>query len=462
MLKVIELQNSLRGFGPVNLEFFGGQMVMLCGPSGSGKSSFCQLLCGELEPTRGQVLWEPETGVGYLSQDVEDQLLGATVEQELELGQRRALAAGDSRKSLAVEELRAGFDSSLGLDPHQLSKGEQQLLLLTSLALGRFRFFLVDEGLSMLDHRSFHMVCRALRALVEEGAGVVVVSHDPRVLLYSDRCLGFAQGRCAFDRDKEALTWSDLRAAKVWLGTLETTAVSFPEGSVLGGECSRESGWEAGLATPLAMKALAIAGPSGSGKSERLWKLAKGVQDPFLAPAEEGYRVLLRQHVRSLLWRRTVDEELTASLSQGQKREPAGRERSAAEIVEVPAAWRERSPRSLSFGQAKFLACMCLLLQEPDLILLDEPFTGLDSELRALLETKLDQFLSGEKKGRVIFTSHHPDELVLCSGRLVILGREPGQVEWSGESRGYFRTHPDSQLGQTFQQLWGQTSSMRA
>ncbi len=454
MLNVFDLQNSPRAFGPVSLEISGGQMVMLCGPSGSGKSTFCQLLCGELEPTNGQVQWDPEISVGYLGQDVEDQLLGATVGQELELGRRRALEVGYRCQSAALEDLRVGFEPSLGLDPHHLSRGRQQLLLLTSLALGRFRFFLVDEGLSMLDHAAFHQVCRALRGLVEEGAGVVVVSHDPRVLQYSDRCLGFDQGRCVFDRAKEDLVWNDLRTARVWLGTLNSTAVAFPEGSVLRGEVLSEPVGHGVAERVMATRALAIAGPSGSGKSGRLWRLAAGQQVPLLDMVEGGYRVLLRQQARSLFWRRTVEAELAASLAQGQSRFPDKPAQKAAEIQDIPAAWRGRSPRSLSFGQAKFLACLCLLLQAPDLLLLDEPFTGLDSELRVLLENRIDQFLAGEDGGRVVFTSHHPDELVLCSGRLVILGLKPDEIDWSGDSREYFRAHPDSELGQTFLQMW--------
>src|SRR5687768_10953975 len=123
MLTLCELTYAPRGLGPISLTLTAGQVVLLCGPSGSGKSTVCALLTGELEPSSGRLERSDSSQgalCGYMAADVESQLLGATVAQELALG-RSAQAAGISpARQLAAEALAAHFEGRGEVDPQQL------------------------------------------------------------------------------------------------------------------------------------------------------------------------------------------------------------------------------------------------------------------------------------------------------------------------------------------------------
>lgn len=88
--------------------------------------------------------------------------------------------------------------------------------------------------------------------------------------------------------------------------------------------------------------------------------------------------------------------------------------------------WAATPIRSLSRGMEQRLALARTLLHEPDLLLLDEPYTGLDHEAVQLLHTRL---LRAKQAGKTIVFSSHDFErgLALC-GRALILSR--GRIAW--------------------------------
>ena len=176
---------------------------------------------------------------------------------------------------------------------------------------------------------------------------------------------------------------------------------------------------------------MALAGVSGSGKSRVLQHL-------FFTPELSAlYRVMLTDNPIAMLSRRSVLAELSASLALGRARGPGSQEWG------LPEEWLARSPRTLSTGQTKLVACRCLILQSPDLLLLEEPFSGLDSQLRATLEAWLRQYLASG--GRIIFTTHNPDEMCLYPDVLVVVDKAaPIWVASAGED---FNSQPESRLG---------------
>lgn len=190
MLSLQQLSYRPRDVGPLSLTLSSGQMVWIAGASGSGKSTLCALLTGDLEPSDGQS--EGSLGrVATISSEVESHLLGATVRQELDWVPR----VSSSLRSPGLEALEARWRGREEEDPHTLSRGEQQLLLLCAYARGDFQTLILDESLSCLDHQAFVLVMECLRLLTEGGRLVLVVSHEARVLPWVDRCLGLGEGR---------------------------------------------------------------------------------------------------------------------------------------------------------------------------------------------------------------------------------------------------------------------------
>lgn len=436
-----EVAYSWRGLGPVSIRFEPGQIVWLCGPSGGGKSTLCALISGRLEPSSGCFI-RGDARVGSVCADVEGQLLGATVAQELSLGDKNKRPFGTTRFEGLASGLMRRWVGLEDVDPQRLAPASQQLLLLTCLVQSACTFLIVDEALFGLDQATFGEVCEVLRSISRAGAVVLVVSHEIRMLPWADRMLVLAAGQVVADRLAKEITPKDLELARLWQGTgsaagceerdevigFQREAVEVLRHSQLGGVFL-----EAG-------ELLALAGSLDSGVYE-LPRLIAGGQGELAGgdwqSFAEGYRVLLPSSARSLLWRGSVRAELKASLGEGRRRRPDLAQRQK-EVVEIPSEWLESLPRTLSYGQSKFLAFFCLLLQWPDLLICQHPFAGLDKDLRRLAEVKLAEYL--QAGGILVMTTHCSQEMLYYANKLLVV--EDRAPVYYGSSSDYFSRGP--------------------
>ena len=85
-------------------------------------------------------------------------------------------------------------------------------------------------------------------------------------------------------------------------------------------------------------------------------------------------------------------------------------------------------PRQLSGGMRQRVALARTLCTEPDVVLLDEPFSALDSQTRLALADEVAQILRREGKTAILVT-HDIGEAVSMAERVIVLSRRPGQVK---------------------------------
>ena len=88
-------------------------------------------------------------------------------------------------------------------------------------------------------------------------------------------------------------------------------------------------------------------------------------------------------------------------------------------------AFGDRYPHQLSGGMRKRVSLAQTLVLDPDLILMDEPFSALDVQTRQLMENELLELWSAKKKA-VLFITHDLDEAIAMSDRVVCLSAGPG------------------------------------
>jgi len=88
-------------------------------------------------------------------------------------------------------------------------------------------------------------------------------------------------------------------------------------------------------------------------------------------------------------------------------------------------AFGDRYPHQLSGGMRKRVSLAQVLVLDPDIILMDEPFSALDVQTRQLMENEV-LALWGERKKAVLFITHDLDEAIAMSDRVVILSAGPG------------------------------------
>lgn len=422
MLELVGLALERRKLGPISSTVDPGEIILLCGRSGSGKSTLCQLLCGRGEPSEGSVVKSVELGVGFLAHDFENQLLGTTVEDELYLGASRPISSEQLEAALAklTGSLRRSFQKS----PHALSKAEQQILLLCSLVRAGSRLLVLDESLAHLDLSQWSVFWEAIQGFRAAGVTFILVSHQPEVLGLVDRVWALVEGKLVFDG----------KPGEVTPELMESVGFSGDRGRLCRFRRHEDRSRAISLffepnGDRLALEegsVLMFGGFAGSGKTGSLESLyGIGSVGQWSLETEELARCFLRQSVGPSFWRRTVEHEWSASVGSFKGLSP---ELESEYLSLLPESWRERSPLQLSHGQLRFFATLCLVAQNPRILFLDQPFQGLDGELRNRLSIALDRFI--EYGGSLVIASSSLELIENWADTVVWL--ENGECKWVG------------------------------
>ncbi|MBK1712334.1 ABC transporter ATP-binding protein [Rubrivivax gelatinosus] len=176
---------------------------------------------------------------------------------------------------------------------------------------------------------------------------------------------------------------------------------------------------------------VSVVGPTGCGKSTLLNVAAglllpsSGTVEVFGAPLQGlNRRAGYMFQAESLMpWRTALGNVMAGLEFRGEPR--------AAEIAQ---AWLrrvglgnfgDRYPHQLSGGMRKRVSLAQTLALDPDIILMDEPFSALDIQTRQLMENEL-LALWAEKRKAVLFITHDLDEAIAMSDRVVVLSAGPG------------------------------------
>ena len=193
----------------IDLDVRRGEFVAVLGPSGSGKSTLLALMAGLDRPSSGEVLFEGERidawsedrlallrrhKIGFVFQAF--QLLGNLTARENVMLPMELLGLSQARRR-AEELLGAVGLSERGHHyPSQLSGGEQQRVALARAFSPRPALLLADEPTGNLDGATGRVVLDLLvRMRAEEGATLVLVTHDPAVAELADRRIHLLDGR---------------------------------------------------------------------------------------------------------------------------------------------------------------------------------------------------------------------------------------------------------------------------
>jgi len=156
------------------------QVYALTGPSGSGKSTLLGILAGWTKPTEGAVERLNIESIAWVFQNPHG-VARRTAEDHVALP---LLARGQNHRDArreAEERLRVvGLNGRAGARFSELSGGEAQRLMLARGLASDPDLLLVDEPTAQLDATTADSVNYAIRSLADQGAIVVVATHDPR------------------------------------------------------------------------------------------------------------------------------------------------------------------------------------------------------------------------------------------------------------------------------------------
>ena len=176
---------------------------------------------------------------------------------------------------------------------------------------------------------------------------------------------------------------------------------------------------------------LALVGPSGSGKSTLL-HLCGGLLAVRDGEVENGFArtAMLFQQPSLLPWKTVIDNIALGLKARGvAKAERMARARSMALAVGLDELALAQFPSQLSGGMQSRAALARALVLEPDLLLLDEPFSALDIGLRE----QMHRLLLAEQERRqlaVLMITHDLMEAVALADSVLVLAGSPAQLRW--------------------------------
>jgi NitT/TauT family transport system ATP-binding protein len=177
---------------------------------------------------------------------------------------------------------------------------------------------------------------------------------------------------------------------------------------------------------------VAIVGPTGCGKSTLL-NIAAGLITPFAGTVEISGEALsglnaqagyLFQADALFPWK-TALENVAISLEIASVASSEARPRAQEWLTRVGlGSFADRYPHMLSGGQRKRVGLAQVLIRDPKILLMDEPFGPLDAQTRQIMGNLLLDLWSADKKA-VLFVSHDLEEAIALSDRVVIMSAGP-------------------------------------
>ena len=279
-MSVLNVENVSHGFGArtiledASFRLLKGEHVGLIGANGEGKSTFLNIITGQLQPDQGKVTWSNRVTVGYLDQhavlqkgsSIRDVLrtafdemykleaemigiydkMGEATPEELdkmmeEVGEIQDILDHNSFYTIdaKIDEVANGLGlGAVGLDKDvtDLSGGQRTKVLLTKLLLQNPTILILDEPTSGQDGASTNDLRDLLRKINAQGTAILLVTHDMELLAESAiRTIVMAKGSKVFDgpttelfADPNCLEWG--LELPVWLDIARQlpTVPSFP------------------------------------------------------------------------------------------------------------------------------------------------------------------------------------------------------------------------------------------
>jgi putative ABC transport system ATP-binding protein len=218
--------HALRG---VSLNVVPGEFVAIMGASGSGKSTFMNILGCLDKQTKGSYTLE-NIDVGKLSRDelaqIRNRKIGFVFQgfnllsrtsaiENVELPLFYSDTSGKERLDRAMHALEVvGLADRMHHFPNQLSGGQQQRVAIARALVNNPSIVLADEPTGNLDSRTSVEVMEIFQKLNDDGITVLLVTHEPDIAGFTKRQIVFRDGRIRADRENASIK----RAAEVIKG----------------------------------------------------------------------------------------------------------------------------------------------------------------------------------------------------------------------------------------------------
>ncbi len=416
----------------IDLDIGPGECHCISGPTGSGKTTLALALKGLLPPGRqtGTII-SPESiqgkspRIGLVLQNPETQILRSTIGAEAAFGLENLCVDPCLMPGMAAEAVSIlGLDRPLSFRSDALSMGQKYRLIVASHLVMDPHLLILDEPAGQLDPEGIGMLADIIEKLKRRGVSFLLCENRPESFARAIDffwCLGeggtVKPGRDC-PKNREARASSHLRSAarKRVLNAAGEEIISVRELCL-----TTDTGSDILSSVSFSIRRgqrVLMNGMNGSGKTSLL-RCLLGFMKPSSgeilifsenpAPGNlQGKVGCLFQNPQRQIFETSVFDEVAFPLKRlGRKgKDLAGKVRETLELCSIEGL-SDLSPHKLSYGQKHLVALACALVHAPELLILDDPFAGLDHQRsRHIMELLIS--LNEEQGTTIIWTSHEP------------------------------------------------------
>jgi putative ABC transport system ATP-binding protein len=207
---------TLAALNDVSMDVFPGEFIAIMGSSGSGKSTFMNILGCLDVPTRGEYLFNGESvtskskiqlahlrrdNIGFVFQSF-NLLSRTTAYDNVELPLLYCNIPASERKTKVEKALiSVGLEDRMNSVPNMLSGGQQQRVAIARAIVNNPKMILADEPTGNLDTRTSMEIIQIFQLLNDEGITIVMVTHEDDIARSSKRRVVFKDGKMIKSED---------------------------------------------------------------------------------------------------------------------------------------------------------------------------------------------------------------------------------------------------------------------
>ena len=431
----------------VSLQIKPGECHLLEGPTGSGKTTLLMAIRGLLPPGNqsGTIDLPPVSGStfsgapGFIQQNPKAQLLCAGLGADIAFGLENH-CVDPAKMAFQVEQALKLVDLKRPLDfpVDNLSMGQQYRTCIAGQLVMSPLLVMMDEPVAQLDPRGRAKTLEIIQQLKASGKAILLCEHRPEFL------------QSVVDRswrlESDGRLTETTRNAQAKADSSKPAGIKHSSSHVVKSEAlqhkplimvngltftSRRDGLDL---TTLNFKAgkgecIVVCGPNGSGKTTLIRTLA-GLVKPLSGTVEvfgtapdlknlRGRLTVLFQDPGKQLFETTVYDEVAFSARRSMTAEEDVADRVKSLLHELGLNHlAQASPHTLSYGQKHLVGLAALLAGKPEILLLDDPFAGLDIDHAARVIRLLTK-VSAEFGTTVLWTTHDSANLIDWADRVI-------------------------------------------